>query len=396
MLKNKNIVLCITGSIAAYKTANLASMLVKAGAEVHVLMTKNACQFITPVTFETLTSQKCIVDTFDRDFQFDVKHISLAQAADIFMIAPATANIIGKLAAGIADDMISTTVMAAKCPVLIAPAMNTAMYENAIVQDNIERLKRFGYKFISPAVGRLACGTVGAGKMAAETELFAQIEAEIAAEKDLSGKRVLVTAGATCEDIDPVRYITNRSTGKMGYAIAKAAMLRGAQVTLVSGATALEPPVRVETVAVRSAADMAAAVKKHAENADIIIKSAAVADYRPAHIADEKIKKSDAGASIELERTEDILAYLGAHKRAGQFICGFSMETENMIENSRAKLRKKNADMICANNVKVAGAGFGVDTNVITIITADGARELECMTKFQAANAILDEILTKI
>ncbi len=393
MLENKTVLLGVTGSVAAYKAAGLASMLVKAGAAVNVIMTKNACNFITPTAFETLTKRKCAVDTFARDFSFDVKHISLAEAADVAIIAPASANIIGKLASGIADDMLSTTLMAVKAPVLIAPAMNTAMYENGIVQDNMEKLRRFGYRFIEPDTGRLACGTVGKGRMPSEQVLFDEIEAEIGAEKDMTGLNVLVTAGPTCEEIDPVRYITNRSTGKMGYAMAKAAVMRGARVTLVSGPTALAPVRRAETVNVFSAADMAEAVRERSADADIIIKAAAVADYRPSEVSGEKIKKSDSNISISLERTEDILSGLGANKREGQFLCGFSMETENVTENSRKKLLSKNADMICANSLKTAGAGFGADTNVITVITRDGEKELECMSKLAAAHEILNEIL---
>ncbi len=394
MLKGKCVVLGVTGSIAAYKIASLASALVKLGADVNVIMTRNATNFINPITFETLTSNKCLVDTFDRDFQFNVEHVALAKRADIFMVAPASANVIGKMAHGIADDMLTTTILAAKCKKLVSPAMNTNMFTNPIVQDNIEILKKYGFEIIEPACGYLACGDTGAGKMPEPEVLLQYILRELAHEHDLVGKKVLVTAGPTAEAIDPVRYITNHSTGKMGYAIAKAAMERGAQVTLVSGPVAIEPPMFVDVVNVRSAADMAEAVKSRAGECDIIIKSAAVADYRPKTVAAEKIKKKDGeDSSIDLERTEDILSYLGAHKKEGQFICGFSMETENMLENSQAKLKKKNVDMIVANNLRTAGAGFGTDTNVVTLITAEGATELPIMSKEDVAHAILDEII---
>ena len=395
MLKGKCVVLGVTGSIAAYKIANLASALVKLGADVNVIMTKNATNFINPITFETLTSNKCLVDTFDRNFQFNVEHVSLAKKADIFMVAPASANVIGKIAHGIADDMLTTTIMACKCKKIISPAMNTNMFENPILQDNLETLRKYGYEIIDPANGYLACGDTGAGKMPEPDVLLQYILRDLAHEHDLAGKKVLVTAGPTAEAIDPVRFITNHSTGKMGYAIAKAAMERGAEVTLVSGPVAIEPPMFVEVVNVRSAAEMADAVKARAGECDIIIKSAAVADYRPKVVADEKIKKSDADASIELERTEDILSFLGANKKPGQFVCGFSMETENMLENSRAKLAKKNVDMIVANNLRTAGAGFGTNTNVVTLITAEEAKELPIMSKAEVANAIFDEILSK-
>ena len=397
MLKGKTVVLGVTGSIAAYKIANLASALVKLHADVNVIMTKNATNFINPITFETLTGNKCLVDTFDRNFEFNVEHVALAKRADIFMVAPASANVIGKIAGGIADDMLTTTIMAAKCPKLISPAMNTNMFENPIVQDNLKKLESYGYEIISPASGYLACGDTGAGKMPEPETLLQYIIKTIAFEKDLLGKNVLVTAGPTQEKIDPVRYITNHSTGKMGYAIAENCMRRGAHVTLVSGPVAIEPPMFVEVVKVISAQEMADAVIERAAKQDIIIKSAAVADYRPVNPADEKIKKKDNEASvIELERTTDILSYLGSHKTDKQFICGFSMETENMLENSKAKLAKKNVDMIVANNLKVAGAGFGTDTNIVTIITANDCKELEIMTKAEVAAAIIDEIASKI
>jgi phosphopantothenoylcysteine decarboxylase/phosphopantothenate--cysteine ligase len=395
MLKGKCVVLGVTGSIAAYKIANLASALVKLGADVNVIMTKNATNFINPITFETLTSNKCLVDTFDRNFQFNVEHVSLAKKADIFMVAPASANVIGKIAHGIADDMLTTTIMACKCKKIISPAMNTNMFENPILQDNLETLRKYGYEIIDPANGYLACGDTGAGKMPEPDVLLQYILRDLAHEHDLAGKKVLVTAGPTAEAIDPVRFITNHSTGKMGYAIAKAAMERGAEVTLVSGPVAIEPPMFIEVVNVRSAAEMADAVKAKAGECDIIIKSAAVADYRPKVVADEKIKKSDAEASIELERTEDILSFLGAYKKPGQLVVGFSMETENMLENSKAKLKKKNVDMIVANNLRTAGAGFGTNTNVVTLITAEDAKELPIMSKEDVANAIFDELLNK-
>lgn len=396
MLKDKCVVLGVTGSIAAYKIASLASALVKLGADVHVIMTKNATNFINPITFETLTSNKCLVDTFDRNFQFNVEHVALAKRADIFMVAPASANVIGKMAHGIADDMLTTTILAAKCKKLISPAMNTNMFTNPIVQDNLEILRGYGFEIIDPASGYLACGDTGAGKMPEPEVLLQYILRELAHEKDLAGKKVLVTAGPTEEAIDPVRYITNHSTGKMGYAIAKAAMERGAEVTLVSGPVSIEPPMFVEVVDVRSAAEMAEAVKSRAADSDIIIKSAAVADYRPLNVASEKIKKKDGeAASIELERTEDILAYLGSHRREGQFICGFSMETENMLENSKKKLAKKNVDMIVANNLRTQGAGFGTDTNVVTIIMADESYELPMLSKDEVGHAIFDSILGK-
>ncbi len=393
MLKNKTVILGVSGGIAAYKIASLASMLKKKNCDVHVIMTENATNFITQAAFEALTGNKCIVDTFDRDHEWDVKHVSLAKRADFVMVAPATANIIAKLANGIADDMLTTTLLACKCPIAVAPSMNTRMFENRIVQDNIKKLENYGFNIIMPNVGYLACGDTGAGKMPEAEELYAHIEKALAYEKDLLGKKVLVTAGATQEAIDPVRYITNHSTGKMGYAIAQAAMLRGAEVTLVSGKTALEKPKFMNFVQVVSAQDMFEAVKQYAPENDIIIKSAAVADYTPAQVADNKIKKKDGDMSIALKRTTDILSHLGSNRCDGQFICGFSMETENMLENSRAKLKKKNVDMIAANNLKVEGAGFGVDTNVLTLITADEEIQLELMDKQQAAHKILDEII---
>ena len=397
MLKGKCVVLGVTGSIAAYKIANLASALVKLGADVNVIMTKNATNFINPITFETLTSNKCLVDTFDRDFQFNVEHVALAKRADIFMVAPASANVIGKMAHGIADDMLTTTILAAKCKKFVSPAMNTNMFENPIVQDNIETLRKYGFEIIEPASGYLACGDTGSGKMPEPEVLLAYILREIGHEHDLAGKKVLVTAGPTAEAIDPVRYITNHSTGKMGYAVAKAAMERGAEVTLVSGPVAIAPPMFVDVINIKSAAEMAEAVKAKAAQCDIIIKSAAVADYRPAVVATEKIKKKDGeGSTIELERTEDILSYIGANKKPGQFICGFSMETENMLENSKAKLAKKNVDMIVANNLRTEGAGFGTDTNVVTLITKDDAKELPIMSKEEVAHAILSEIVCKL
>lgn len=396
MLNGKTVVLGITGSIAAYKIANLASMLVKLNADVQVIMTKNATNFINPVTFETLTGNKCLVDTFDRNFQYSVEHVALAKKASIVMIAPASANVIGKLANGIADDMLTTTVMACKCRKLIAPAMNTNMFENPILQDNLKKLEHYGMEIVSPASGRLACGDVGAGKLPSEEVLLDYILKEIKHEKDLAGKTVLVTAGPTQEAIDPVRYITNHSSGKMGYAIARNAMERGARVILISGVTAIAPPPFVEVVNIVSAADMYDAVMKYKDESDIIIKSAAVADYTPITVADEKIKKKDDDMSIPLGRTKDILKELGATKREGQIICGFSMETENLIENSRAKLDKKNVDMIAANSLRVEGAGFGTDTNVITLITRDDTTELPIMSKDEAAGKILDKIIEMI
>ena len=396
MLKGKCVVLGVTGSIAAYKIASLASALVKLGADVNVIMTQTATNFINPITFETLTSNKCLVDTFDRNFEYNVEHVSLAKRADVFMVAPASANVIGKIANGIADDMLTTTIMAAKCHKIISPAMNTNMYENEILQDNLKKLEKYGMEIIRPADGYLACGDIGAGKMPEPEVLLQYIIRTIAFEKDLEGKNVLVTAGPTQEAIDPVRFITNHSTGKMGYSIAENCARRGANVTLVTGPVAITPPMFVDVVNVISAADMAEEVKKRADEQDIIIKTAAVADYRPSNPATEKIKKKDKDSSIELERTEDILAYLGAHKKDGQFICGFSMETENMLENSRAKLEKKNVDMIVANNLKVKGAGFGTDTNVVTFITKDDCKELEIMSKADVAKCLVSEIITHI
>ena len=393
MLKGKTIVLGVTGSIAAYKIANLASMLVKLHADVQVLMTQNATNFIHPTTFETLTSHKCLIDTFDRNFQYSVEHVALAKQADVVLIAPASANVIGKLANGIADDMLTTTVMACRCKKIISPAMNTAMYENPIVQDNLKKLKHYGMEIIEPAVGLLACHDVGAGKLPSEDILLQYILKEAACEKIMAGKRVLVTAGPTVEAIDPVRYITNHSTGKMGYAIAREAMLRGAQVTLVTGPVAIDPPMFVDVVPVTSAADMFDAVTSRAQEQDIIIKAAAVADYTPVTTATEKIKKKDGDNAIALTRTKDILGWLGEHRREGQFLCGFSMETQNMLENSRRKLAKKKLDMIVANNLKVEGAGFGTDTNVVTFITKDQEKTLERMSKQEVADQLLDFIL---
>ena len=392
MLQGKTVVLGVTGSIAAYKIASLASKLVKLHADVHVLMTQNATNFITPITFETLTGNKCLIDTFDRNFQFDVAHVSLAKKADVMLIAPASANVIGKIANGIADDMLTTTVMASTAPVLISPAMNTHMYENPIVQDNLQKLERFGYKIIAPAVGMLACHDVGAGKMPEPEMLLDWILREIACKKDLQGKKILVTAGPTQEAVDPVRYLTNHSTGKMGYALARCAMLRGADVTLVTGPTAITPPPFVQTVAVTSAEEMYQEVTKRAAEQNAIIMAAAVADYRPATVSAEKQKKQAGDAVLPLSRTKDILAYLGEHKPAGQFLCGFSMETQHMLENSRAKLTQKHLDMICANNLKVAGAGFGTDTNVVTLIQAQKEQELPLQSKEAVGHAILDVI----
>ena len=392
MLQGKTVVLGVTGSIAAYKIASLASKLVKLHANVHVLMTQNATNFITPITFETLTGNKCLIDTFDRNFQFDVAHVSLAKKADVMLIAPASANVIGKIANGIADDMLTTTVMASTAPVLISPAMNTHMYENPIVQDNLQKLERFGYKIIAPAVGMLACHDVGAGKMPEPETLLDWILREIACKKDLQGKKILVTAGPTQEAVDPVRYLTNQSTGKMGYALARCAMLRGADVTLVTGSTAITPPPFVQTVAVTSAEEMYQEVTKRAAEQNAIIMAAAVADYRPATVSAEKQKKQAGDAVLPLSRTKDILAYLGEHKPAGQFLCGFSMETQHMLENSRAKLKRKHFDMICANNLKVAGAGFGTDTNVVTLIQAQKEQELPLQSKEAVGHAILDVI----
>lgn len=395
MLTGKTVVLGVTGSIAAYKMANLTSMLVKQHADVYVLMTKNATNFIHPITFETLTNHKTLVDTFDRNFNYNIEHVSLAKKADIVLVAPASANVIGKIANGIADDMLTTTVMACKCKKLIAPAMNTQMFENPIVQDNLKKLEHYGMTVIQPAVGLLACKDVGAGKLPSEEELMDYILQEIRFEKDLVGKKLLITAGPTVESIDPVRFISNHSTGKMGYALARVAAERGADVTLISGPVNLQAPRFVKLVPVVSAQDMFEAVKAHSAEADIIIKAAAVADYTPEVVADEKIKKSDGEAELKLKRTTDILKWLGENRAVGkkQFLCGFSMETEHMVENSRAKLEKKNLDMIVANNLKVPGAGFGVDTNVVTLITKAGTKELPQMSKEEVAGGILDEIL---
>ena len=395
MLKGKTVVLGVTGSIAAYKIANLASMLKKLHCNVHVLMTRNATNFINPITFETLTANKCLIDTFDRNFQFNVEHVSIAKQADVVLVAPASANVIGKIAGGIADAMLTTTIMACTCKKLIAPAMNHNMFHNPIVQDNLKKLQRFGYEIITPAKGYLACGDVGDGKMPDEQTLLDHIIREIAFEKDMVGKKVLVTAGATRESIDPVRFITNHSSGKMGFALAKAAMLRGADVTVVVAHTDVAPPRFVEVVPVVSASDMFEAVTSRAGECDIIIKAAAVADYTPETVADSKMKKSDADLTIPLKRTQDILKYLGAHKKEDQFLCGFSMETDNVLENSRKKLLSKNCDMICANSLRHEGAGFGVDTNVITLITADSETELPQMSKEDAAHRIFDVILNK-
>ncbi len=392
MLNGKTVLLGVSGSIAAYKIANLARMLKKLRCNVHVLMTENATQFINPVTFETLTANKCLIDTFDRNFQYSVEHVALAKQADVVMLAPASANVIGKIANGIADDMLTTTVMACPCKKIVAPAMNHNMYHNPIVQHNIKKLADYGYEIITPDSGMLANGDLGDGRMPEEDVLLEYIIREIACTKDLQGKKVLVTAGATREAIDPVRFITNHSSGKMGFALAKAAMLRGAEVTLVAAHTEVKAPPFVKVVPVTSAGDMFEAVSSLAPVQDIIIKAAAVSDYTPLVKAESKLKKSDGEMSIELRRTKDILKYLGENKKDGQFICGFSMETDNVIENSRAKLTKKNCDMICANSLRTEGAGFGVDTNVITLITTDGETELPMMSKDEAAHRILDEI----
>ena len=393
MLEGKTVILGVTGSIAAYKIASLASMLKKQRADVQVIMTANATNFINPITFETLTGNKCLVDTFDRNFQYSVEHVALAKRAGAFLIAPASANVIAKVAHGLADDMLTTTFLACQCPKIIAPAMNTRMYENPILQDNLKICERYGMEVITPADGYLACGDTGAGKMPEPEELFDYILKAAACEKDLAGRRVLVTAGATMEAVDPVRYLTNHSTGKMGCAVAKAAALRGAQVTLVAAHMEVPAPRFVKLVPVKSAAEMFEAVTSLSGDQDIIVKAAAVADYRPAEVADEKVKKKDGDLSIRLERTEDILAWLGEHRREGQFLCGFSMETQNMLENSRAKLGKKHLDMIVANNLKVAGAGFGVDTNVVTFIAGDRELELPMLTKEEVAHRLLDFIL---
>ncbi len=392
MLQGKTVVLGVSGGIAAYKTPNLASMLKKLHADVEVILTENACNFVTPITFESLTGKKCLVDTFDRNFQFQVEHVELAKRADVFLIAPATANVIAKIAHGLADDMLTTTFLACQAPKLIAPAMNTRMYENPVTQDNLALCSRYGMKVIDPAVGVLACGDVGAGKMPEPAQLLEYLLWEIACKKDLAGRKILVTAGPTREEIDPVRYIPNHSTGKMGYAIAQAAAWRGAEVTLVSGPAEQKAPLGVKLVEVTSAKDMFEAVTGAFREQDVVIKAAAVADYRPVYVNTEKTKKSAGPMSIDLERTDDILAWLGEHKREGQFLCGFSMETEHVLENSRAKLQKKKADMIVANSLRTQGAGFGTDTNVVTILTKEGAEPLEKMAKSEVAHRILDRI----
>lgn len=392
MLKGKTVVLGVTGSIAAYKIANLTSMLTKLHCDVHVIMTKNATNIINPITFETLTAHKCLVDTFDRNFNYNIEHVALGEKADVVLVAPASANVIGKMAAGIADDMLTTTILACKCKKIVAPAMNTNMYENPVVQANLKKLKEFGMEVIEPASGMLACRVEGKGKLPSEEVLLEYILREIQFEKDMTGKKVLVTAGATQEAIDPVRYITNHSTGKMGYALAKIAMRRGADVTLITAPTNLPAPLFADVVPVVSAQEMFDAVKERAPQMDIIIKAAAVADYTPVSVSDEKIKKKDGDLSLPMRRTTDILAYLGEHRKPGQFICGFSMETENLVENSKKKLQKKNADLIVANNLRDEGAGFGTDTNVVTLVMEEGIVELPCMSKEQVAEAVLDAI----
>lgn len=395
MLKGKMVILGVTGSIAAYKMANVASMLKKLHCDVQVIMTRNATNFITPVTFETLTGNKCLIDTFDRNFQYNVEHVALAKRADLLMIAPASANVIGKLAHGIADDMLTTTALACRCPKIVAPAMNTSMYENPIVQDNRKTLQRYGFEIVEAENGHLACGDSGAGKLPEEKLLVAHILRAIARDKDLAGRKVLITAGATMEPIDPVRYITNHSTGKMGFALARACMLRGADVTVVKGHTEAEVPDFVEILPVGSAAEMFEAVKSRFWESDIVIMAAAVADYRPSQFSEEKVKKSEEAMAIPLSRTQDILQYLGEHKREDQFLCGFSMETQHMLENSRKKMEKKNLDMIVANNLKTKGAGFGTDTNVITILTREKEQAFDIMSKDAASDCILDEILAE-
>ncbi len=393
MLSGKTVILGVTGSIAAYKAASLASMLKKMHADVHVIMTRNATQFITPVTFESLTGNRCLTDTFDRNFQFQVEHVELAKRADLAIVAPATANVMAKLAHGLADDMLTTTLLACTCPKLLAPAMNTRMYENPVTADNQELLRKYGWRLIAPAVGHLACGETGAGKLAEEGLIVEHILREIAFHKDLRGKKILVTAGPTQEAIDPVRFLTNHSSGKMGYALARMAMLRGAQVTLVTGPTALTPPAFVEVIPVKSARDLFEAVTAVSDSQDIIIKAAAVADYRPREFSDEKVKKGGEEMVLELSRTEDTLQYLGDHKRKGQLLCGFAMETSNLEEYAREKLKRKNLDLIAANNVKVPGAGFGTDTNVVTLYTRTGSIKLELMSKEETAMRILDTLL---
>ena len=394
MLTGKTIVLGVTGGIAAYKSANLASMLVKLNADVHVIMTHNATHFITPMTFETLTNNKCIVDTFDRNFNFDVKHVSLAKRGDLFVVAPCTANVIGKLVHGICDDMLTTTMLATKAPKLIAPAMNTGMWENPILQDNLQKLQGYGYHIINPIIGRLACGDTGTGKMASEETIVEHILTFLAKTQDLKGKKILVTAGPTQEAIDPVRYLTNHSSGKMGYAIAKMARLRGAEVTLISGPVSIKPFTGVEVIPVVSAQDMFEAVTTRSADHDVIIMCSAVADYKPANYSDHKVKKQEGDMAIPLTRTKDILGYLGEHKKAGQLLVGFSMETENLIENSRAKLAKKHVDLICANSISNGNTGFAVDTNKVTLITSEGTHELPLCSKEETADRILDQILT--
>lgn len=393
MLKGKTVILGVTGGIAAYKAANLASLLKKQHADVHVIMTENTKEFITAVTFETLTGNKCLIDTFDRNFQWNVEHVELAKRADLVLVAPATANVCAKLAHGLADDMLTTTILACKCPKMIAPAMNTRMFENPVTQDNLEILRKYGWIVIQPATGYLACGDTGAGKFPDEHLILEYVIREIALEKDMKGKRVLITAGPTQEAVDPVRFLTNHSTGKMGYALARMAMLRGGDVTLVTGQTSLTPPAFVEVVKIKSAADLFREVTSRSDQQDMIIKAAAVADYRPAEVADEKVKKKDDDLSLKLERTEDTLQYLGDHKPVGQILCGFAMETTDMEKHARKKLEKKNLDLIAANNVKVKGAGFGTDTNVITLISKEGSRELELMSKEEAAMEILDTLM---
>ena len=393
-MKDKTIVLGVTGSIAAYKIAGLASALVKEGCEVHVIMTHNATHFINPITFETLTGNKCLVDTFDRNFEFHVAHVSLAKKADVILVAPATANIIGKMACGIADDMLSTVILAAQCPVIVSPAMNTNMYRNSIVQENLQKLAAHGMEIIPPAVGRLACADVGEGKMPDESVLMAYLRKAVAYEKDMKGMRVLVTAGPTQEPIDPVRFISNHSTGKMGFAVARAAMERGAQVTLICGKTSAEPPLFVETVNVTTAAQMLDAVKEHFPQCDILVKSAAVADFTPAEYHDEKVKKKEGAMSLELKRTADILRQVASMKKPSQLVCGFSMETENLLENSKKKLVEKNLDLIVANNLKDKGAGFGVDTNLVTLISMDEALQLPLLSKEEVAHQLLNKLLS--
>lgn len=396
MLKDKKIVLGVSGSIAAYKIAALASMLKKQSADITVIMTRNAANFINPITFETLTGNKCLVDTFDRSFEYNVEHVSLAKQADVFLLAPASANVIGRVANGLADDMLTTTFLACECPKIIAPAMNTHMYHNQIVQDNLEKCRGYGMEIITPATGYLACGDTGEGKMPEPEDLYAAIEHAVSHEKDMTGMKVVVTAGPTVEAIDPIRYISNRSTGKMGYAVARQCMLRGAEVTLVSGPAALKAPPYVTFIPVRSAGEMFEAVTAAGADADIIVKAAAVADYRPAVVFSEKLKKTDGDLTLSLERTDDILQYLGAHKPAGQFLCGFSMETEHLLENSRAKLEKKNLDMIVANNLKMEGAGFGVETNIVTLITKEQEIELPLLSKDEVAEKMIDAILASM